>query len=142
MRNAVDHGIEGRNERRAAMKGDCANITISARVADDSFTIEFSDDGRGIDWDAVRERAQRLAVACRSDSELTEALFVDGLSTAPTVTDESGRGIGMGAVRSACQQRGGRITVTSTLGKGTQLRFAFPRDRVVCSPKPLAVSTA
>jgi two-component system chemotaxis sensor kinase CheA len=126
VRNAVDHGVEGVEERRLAGKADSGTLTFSARTDADCFIVELSDDGRGIEWDRVRLRAEARGLPHASESDLIEALFVDGMSTANSVSEVSGRGVGMSAVREAAQALGGRVQVCSRAGKGTTLTFVFP----------------
>jgi two-component system, chemotaxis family, sensor kinase CheA len=126
VRNAIDHGLEGPAGRLEAGKGG-PELALRAALSSSELVIEIVDDGRGIDWKHVGERArqQGLPHACHDD--LVEAIFADGMSTRETISEVSGRGIGMGEVRSACRALGGRIEIVSTPGKGTTFRFAFSR---------------
>lgn len=126
VRNAVDHGLELPDERVAAGKLPAGTVSLSAEVEQDFFAIELRDDGRGIAWSAISERLRERGLPATTAEQLTDGLFLDGLSTARDVTDVSGRGIGMGALRAAVAARGGRIEVRSTLGVGMTLRCVFP----------------
>jgi two-component system chemotaxis sensor kinase CheA len=103
VRNAVDHGIEDPAVRAAAGKPATAKITLTTRSTGDALVVEVRDDGGGIDWDAVRTTAERRGLPHGTRAELVEALFHDGVSTRSEVTQLSGRGVGLGAVRSACR---------------------------------------
>jgi two-component system chemotaxis sensor kinase CheA len=130
IRNSMDHGIEPAGVRAARGKRPTATIHLSARHAGASVLIGVSDDGGGIDAEAVRGRAiERGLVA--ADAELTEAqtyalLFEPGFSTAKTVTDVSGRGVGMDVVRQRVDSLRGSIDVASKPCEGTQVTLRLP----------------
>lgn len=126
IRNALDHGIESPDEREGGSKDAGGLLFIGTRIDDDEFVIEVRDDGRGIDWEAVASKADELGLPSGSQQELIEALFSDGLSTARTVSEVSGRGVGMGATRAAAIELGGRVQVETTPGEGTCVLFTFP----------------
>jgi len=123
VRNAVDHGLEPADERRAAGKSETGNIALRAVRVRGELQIEVADDGRGVDWDALADRARASG---RTSNGREELLFEHGLSTRHIVDQVSGRGIGMGAARAACLALGGRVEVTSERGAGTTVRFIFP----------------
>jgi two-component system chemotaxis sensor kinase CheA len=131
VRNAVDHGIESKPERLMANKNPRGAIELVTRLERGTFIVEIKDDGRGIDWNAVAERASAAAVPCDSPEDLMQAIFTDGISTAPSVTEVSGRGIGMGAMRAVCEARGGTMEVSSVTGAGTSVVFRFPESAMV-----------
>jgi two-component system chemotaxis sensor kinase CheA len=126
LRNCIDHGLETPDERVALGKPSPAKLVLATRLVDDRFTVEISDNGRGIDWDAVASRARSLGHPASTTAELTEALFIDGLSTRSEASEHSGRGVGLGAVRQACERLGGRVEVESRAGWGTTFRFVWP----------------
>jgi two-component system chemotaxis sensor kinase CheA len=126
VRNALDHGIEKPETRLRAGKPERAKLRLVAETDEKMLSIEISDDGRGIDWPRVRERARERGLPHARESDLVDALFSDGLSTAENVTDVSGRGVGMSAVRDAARGLGGVVTITSRSGIGTTVRFRFP----------------
>jgi chemotaxis protein histidine kinase CheA len=97
----------------------------ASRVGDDA-VFEIADDGRGIGWDAVRAKAIVAGLPAATDEDLQRALFTDGISTADTVSETSGRGIGLAAVQSAVVTAGGRLQIVSELGRGTRFTFTFP----------------
>jgi len=127
VRNAVVHGIETEDERRSRGKMACGQVTVEVARHGRRAVFTCSDDGRGIDLDAVREVARRKGlladdVASLSTSELVELLLRGGLSTADTVTELSGRGIGLDIVRDFAARMGGEVTVTTEAGQGTVVR--------------------
>jgi len=129
VRNAVDHGLERRQERLAAGKEPVGSLRLICKLQDANLCIALSDDGRGINWSRVRERAQEQGLPAETSHDLVEALFTDGVSTAQKITDISGRGVGLSAVRDAARQLGGDVDVSSTLGEGTTFRFLFPLEK-------------
>lgn len=127
VRNAVDHGIEPPDVRVARGKSEQGRLLLRTQEAGDgSVSIEVTDDGAGIDLEAVRTAARERGLACATEKDLIEAVFFDGLSTRPTATDLSGRGFGLGALRHACSKLGGTIQVSTTTGQGTALRIRIP----------------
>jgi two-component system chemotaxis sensor kinase CheA len=130
VRNAVDHGVELPADRAAAGKAPRGQVALSAALDGEEFIIEIADDGRGIDWDRVATKAAARGLHAESPAQLAELLFVDGLSTRDEASDTSGRGIGMSALRAACEAAGGRLTISSDTGHGTRLQFRFPAEAV------------
>lgn len=126
VRNVVDHGIESQDERTRRGKPRTPRVYLGARTEKHGITIEISDDGRGIDWMTLAEKAKRAGLAHADRSDLVQALFAAGVSTAAAATEISGRGVGMFAVHSACAAMGGVVQVESEPGRGTLLRFTFP----------------
>lgn len=134
-RNMVDHGIESPAERE--MKGKLVEGQIRLDIARDNgeITITFSDDGRGISFPAVEERARAKGLissdATPSRQELLALLFSSGFSTAEEITAVSGRGVGLNAVQQEVRRLGGRIAVETRPGRGTTFRIVIPeRPRV------------
>jgi chemosensory pili system protein ChpA (sensor histidine kinase/response regulator) len=130
LRNALDHGIESRETRRAAGKTETGEIALTVRQVGNEVVIELADDGSGVDLARVRERAVALGVfaadAEPTEAQLVECLFAPGFTTASKVTQVSGRGIGMDVVRSEVAALGGRVEVTTTPGKGTRFVLTLP----------------
>jgi signal transduction histidine kinase len=134
VRNAVDHGVDDVDTRRAQGKPERATIELRAHEDDRGIVVEVVDDGRGIDWDALAKRAQKAGVALNSPRD---ALFVDGVSTKDDVTDVSGLGVGLASVRAAVERRGGVVDVDSDeRGTRVTLRLPLPGARVVEVPAP------
>lgn len=126
VRNALDHGIELMADRRASGKPVPAALVMRTYEEQEGVVIEIEDDGRGIDWERVAERAAAAGLPHQSRGDLERALFSDGLSTAASVTEVSGRGVGMGALLAATEELGGELRIQSKLREGTTLRFVFP----------------
>lgn len=130
LRNAVDHGIESAGMRAAAGKPAEGRIELRAFHAGGSIHIEVSDDGGGIDHDAVlaKARAQGLVTADEQVEEerILDLLYAPGFSTAATVTDVSGRGVGMDVVRRTVEELRGRIDIRSHRGEGSTVSIRLP----------------
>jgi two-component system chemotaxis sensor kinase CheA len=132
LRNAVDHGVEAPDVRVTAGKLELAEITLAARREGDQVVIEVSDDGNGIDPAAIRAAAVVRGVlsaeeaAALADAAALELIFAPGFSTRNDVTDLSGRGVGMDAVRIGVERLGGKVSVQSRPSQGTLVRFDLP----------------
>ncbi len=130
LRNAVDHGIESVDGRRAANKPETGRISLRLSREGGYFVLEISDDGAGIDVGRVKEKAiERGLVAADtqlSDHEIMQFIMKAGFSTAQQLTQISGRGVGMDVVDSEIKQLGGTISVDSTLGVGTEFVIRLP----------------
>jgi two-component system chemotaxis sensor kinase CheA len=94
----------------------------------DRFVVTIEDDGPGVDWERLRTKAAALGVPAGALEDPIKLICLAGLSSKDTVTELSGRGIGMGAVVDACKALGGTIEVKSQRGIGTRFEFAFPKD--------------
>jgi two-component system chemotaxis sensor kinase CheA len=130
LRNSVDHGFESADERLTLGKPEAGRLELRTTLDWERFTVEFSDDGRGIDWNAVARQAFRLGLAASTSKDLVAALFAEGFTTRSDVSDLSGRGVGLGAVGQACHELGGEVEIVSTRGLGTTFRFVWPADVV------------
>ncbi len=130
IRNAVDHGLESTEERVARGKSPGGTVRLTAAHQSGRVVIDVSDDGGGIN----RPRVQQIAVekglipkdAVLTDAEIDNLLFVPGFSTASSLSDLSGRGVGMDVVRTSIQSLGGRISIASVPGQGTVLSISLP----------------
>lgn len=127
VRNALTHGIEPARERSRQRKPARGAMVFAAHLVETEMVIEVSDDGRGIDWDAIRARAAERGLPTANQRDLVTALFAEGVSTAKAAGEVAGRGVGLGAVLAAVRELGGSMTVESTATKGTRFRFGFPR---------------
>ena len=130
LRNAIDHGMETSNERTAINKEAVGSVIISVTHENQGLTIQVGDDGRGIDWQDIRQRAVELGLL-HADKRLNERqikqlLFAPGFSTAEQVTEVSGRGVGMEVLWHEVRKRGGLVRVDSQLNKGTTFTITLP----------------
>ena len=123
IRNAADHGIEPAAERVAAGKPAEGTIYLMAEQRGGRIVIEIADDGAGINRERVREKAIEkgliAADASLSDEEIDNLVFLPGFSTAETISNISGRGVGMDVVRQNIQKLGGRVSIKSQPGRGS-----------------------
>lgn len=133
LRNSIDHGIEGPLQRGSKP----AKGTIDLRFFEDkqSWGVRISDDGRGVDVERIKEKAVKMGLVSKAElskksaTEIFEFLFAEGLSTAESTTDISGRGVGMGAIRSAAEAAGGTFAVESSKqGVGTTFKLVVPKN--------------
>ena len=132
IRNAVDHGIEPPEERKKLGKSEEGVILLRAYYKGSYAFIEIQDDGKGINPQEVRTRAiDRGLISPEEalkipDSEIVNYIFEPGFSTAKTVSDISGRGVGMDVVKTDIESIGGKVFVDSTVGKGTKITLRIP----------------
>jgi HPt (histidine-containing phosphotransfer) domain-containing protein len=136
VRNAVDHGVESAEARLAAGKPETAKLALTATRSGGQMRIVVADDGRGIDWDALRAKATAVGLPAATHADLVGALFADGVSTRSEATETSGRGVGMAALRHEVVALGGTIDVESRPGAGTTItcRFGAPELPVLRPP--------
>lgn len=135
VRNAVDHGLEPRDVRLAAGKAAEGRVSLRCARAGTGFEIVLADDGAGIDWARVAAKAKARGLPHQTHDELVDALCADGFSTRDDVSETSGRGVGMAAVRAAVAARGGVLRIESTPGRGTRVVMQFPStERVTLQP--------
>jgi two-component system chemotaxis sensor kinase CheA len=132
VRNAIDHGIELPEVRRALGKSPAGALRVRAFHEGGSVNIEIQDDGKGLDARKLRTRAIERGLLTfaeasqMSDREILDVIFLPGFSTAEQVTNISGRGVGMDVVRTQIERAGGVVELSSTLGKGTTIRLKIP----------------
>ncbi len=135
LRNSVVHGIETPAARRRAGKDATGVITITVAQAGNEVAVEFADDGAGLDLARIRQRGierQLLAAdAPTSDGELAGLIFAPGFSTAETITELAGRGVGLDVVRAEVNAMGGRIETVSQPGQGTHFKLLLPLTTAV-----------
>jgi two-component system chemotaxis sensor kinase CheA len=130
LRNAVSHGIESPAKRARAGKPVAGTVTVRTRQVGGQIEVEVGDDGRGFDTDRILERAAERGIvdAARSFSrrEALQLIFHPGLSTADSVTDISGRGIGMDVVRDHVERVQGSVSIDTEIGKGSRVTITLP----------------
>ncbi|CAO3421937.1 ATP-binding protein [Azospirillum endophyticum] len=137
VRNAVDHGVEPPSGREAAGKPAQATLSLRAIQRNSRVVVEIADDGRGIATEAVRAKAVRQGLVGEEDSLLLspdavrEFIFSPGFSTADTVTETSGRGVGMDVVRNAITRLGGSIAIRTREGAGTAFTIDLPLSAAI-----------
>jgi diguanylate cyclase (GGDEF)-like protein len=133
VRNAVDHGIELPEERVAGRKPEAGRLVLRVSESARAVVVEVQDDGRGIDWEAVRAKALRAGMPAASRDDLVRCLFSEGFSTAPCITDLSGRGVGTSALLAATEALGGSIEIDSLLRGPLGSRDRFWAERAGAS---------
>ncbi len=130
MRNAVGHGIEKPKERQAAGKPVTGRITIRLHREGAEMVIDVADDGAGLDVDAIRRKAYEKDMlkpdSKVSDQEIMELILTPGFSTAETVTQSAGRGVGMDVVANEVKKLGGSLRISSVTGQGTNFTVRLP----------------
>lgn len=132
LRNAMDHGVEPALERASAGKPETATIRLEASRQGDKVVVLVTDDGRGIDAGVVRRIARDRNLLgsdeldALEDREVLDLIFAPGFSTASTVTELSGRGVGMNAVRTGVERLGGSVGVDTRPGQGTTISLTLP----------------
>ncbi len=135
LRNSVAHGVEMPAARSAAGKDASGMITVTVAQSGNEVAVEFADDGRGLDLERIRQRALERGListdAQPSPAELQQMIFAPGFSTAETVTELAGRGVGLDVVRAEVNAMGGRIEIGSEPGRGTRFRLLLPLTTAV-----------
>jgi glucose-6-phosphate-specific signal transduction histidine kinase/HPt (histidine-containing phosphotransfer) domain-containing protein len=126
IRNSVDHGFDTAEERASRQKPRRPRLRLGAYQRARRLEFEIEDDGRGIDWHAVRQSAARHGIVAETESELTAALFASGVTSREAVTETSGRGVGLAGVYARVRALGGSISVTSERGIRTRWVLSFP----------------
>jgi two-component system, chemotaxis family, sensor kinase CheA len=144
IRNSIDHGIEMPKERLEKGKDKEGNIYLSASYQGHGISIQLRDDGRGLDKQRIFEKAKKQDLITSSfvasDQNIFELIFTPGLSTAETITDVSGRGVGMDIVKQRINALRGRIEVTSTPGNSTQFLIQLPLTLAIINGIQIVVS--
>jgi two-component system chemotaxis sensor kinase CheA len=145
IRNSVDHGIESPADRIAQGKSPQGSIRLSASHQRGGIVIRITDDGKGLNRDRILakalERGLVKADAELSESEIFSLIFLPGFSTAETVTDLSGRGVGMDVVRRNIENLRGKIEIQSVLGQGTTFTILLPLTLAIIDGMLVGVGT-
>jgi two-component system, chemotaxis family, sensor kinase CheA len=143
VRNALDHGLESPEARLASGKSDTGTLELNAFHEGGSIVIEVKDDGAGLNKDRIlakaRERGLVDADAQLSDENIYNLIFVAGFSTADTVSDVSGRGVGMDVVRRNINDLGGHVQILSVPGRGSTIRIRLPLTLAILEGQMLRV---
>ncbi len=143
VRNSIDHGIEKPDVRRAAGKDATGSLRLHACHRGGNIAVEVSDDGGGLDKDRIlakaRDRGLISATEALTEEQAWDLLFVPGFSTAEHTTDISGRGVGLDVVRRNVKELGGKIEVTSELGKGAKFVITLPLTLAIVDGQSIAV---
>ena len=132
VRNAIDHGIESREERLKLGKSETGKISVSVSQASNRIFVNVKDDGHGIDYEKIREKALKLfpereaEILSADKAELLQFIFASGFSTKNELTELSGRGIGLDVVRTEMDKLKGKIAVYSELNEGTNFELSLP----------------
>ena len=132
VRNSIDHGIESPQERKKLGKPEKGKITVSVSQVSNRIFVNVKDDGHGIDYKKIREKALRVfpereaEILSADDTELLQFIFASGFSTKDEQTELSGRGIGLDVVRTEMDKLKGKITVYTELNKGTNFELSLP----------------
>ena len=132
LRNSIDHGIEKPADRTAAGKNPVGEIRLIARHEGNHVLLLVSDDGKGLKAEAIKQKALEKGLVSKAEldamdpSDVMRLIFMSGFSTAETVTDVSGRGVGMDVVRTKIEALGGTLELDSTPGQGTRVRIRLP----------------
>jgi len=144
IRNSIDHGIESPEIRASAGKPPLGTVHLAARHAESHVVIRIGDDGRGLDTEVIRAKAIERGLIAEDDTatdvEIQALIFEPGFSTARTVSDVSGRGVGMDVVKRSIQDLGGQVTIDSTLGVGTTITITLPLTLAIIEGLMVAVS--
>ncbi len=140
LRNCVDHGLESRDERIAAGKSECGSISIDAQVHEDTLKISVQDDGRGLNIRNLFSKGVQLGKWNENDNidilEVAQLIFYSGVSTKDVVSDISGRGVGMDAVKQFLEEQGGGVSLELHREPGASLEFV-PFELIVILPSHL-----
>jgi two-component system, chemotaxis family, sensor kinase CheA len=143
VRNALDHGLESPAQRLAAGKSETGTLELNAFHEGGSIIVEVKDDGAGLNKDRIlakaRERGLVESDGLLSDEHIFNLIFVAGFSTADTISDVSGRGVGMDVVRRNINDLGGHVQIFSTQGKGSTIRIRLPLTLAILEGQVLRV---
>jgi two-component system chemotaxis sensor kinase CheA len=127
VRNAVDHGIEPATARRAASKPDLGRVTVAAALRGPRVEVTVTDDGQGLDTDAIRKQLRKRNPAMAADNlDAAQIIFLPGLSTSEKVTPISGRGVGLDVVKTRLTSMRGTVDISFKAGQGTKFTLVVP----------------
>ncbi len=146
LRNSVDHGIESAQERRDSGKNPVGEVKLIASHEGNNVVIDIEDDGKGINPEFIKRKAVEKGVITQQeadkmdDSEAVKIIFAAGFSTATTVTDISGRGVGMDVVRTKIEALGGMVDVETKVGQGSKFKIRLPLTLAIIQALLIKVS--
>ncbi len=146
IRNSADHGIESPDARKASGKSKTGQIFINCREEREEVIVEVGDDGKGLDIDRIKKKilenglATPDALAVMPPSKIYAQIFESGFSTAQSVSEVSGRGVGMDMVRNSIERLSGRIDISTEVGKGTKFTLHIPIPKTVLIINSLLIS--
>ncbi|MCU0846784.1 MAG: chemotaxis protein CheW [Spirochaetes bacterium] len=132
IRNAIDHGIEGSDERKRLGKSELATVTLNAYQGGNQIFVEVIDDGRGLNLEMIKKKALERNLATRDminsmdNNDIYNFIFTPGFSTAEKITDISGRGVGMNVVKEIVGELNGNVSIETETGMGTRFVLSFP----------------
>ena len=142
VRNAIDHGLETTEQRIAAGKPEAGTVTLSAAHQGGHIIIEVGDDGRGLNREKILAKAAERGIPVPenpSDAQVWDLVFAPGFSTAETLTDLSGRGVGMDVVRKNIQALGGQVEIRSRQNEGTTISIRLPLTMAILDGMTVSV---
>lgn len=145
IKNSLDHGIESADKRKAAGKSEIGQIKVSTSIRDEKVLVEISDDGRGLNPEAIKQKCINNGshtleqLEKMSEEDIFAMIFSSGFSTAEHVTEISGRGVGMSMVKDSVEGIGGKIRIHSELGKGARFTLELPVPKSVMIASCLGV---
>lgn len=143
IRNALDHGLESVEERRANHKPETGTLRLTADNQGGHININIIDDGRGLDHDKILAKAIEKSIvkedANLSPQEIDELIFASGFSTAKTVSEVSGRGVGMDVVKNNIQSIGGTVSIRSNKGRGTTINIKIPLTLAIMDGQTIVI---
>jgi len=147
VRNSLDHGLEDKEERIASSKPPMGKITLEAKNAGGDVFIIVSDDGRGLDLGKIYEKAKLQGLVTKPEGELTDkeifaCILLPGFSTNESVTEFSGRGVGMDVVKKNIDSIGGAISIESVVGRGSTISIKIPLTLAIIDGLEVAVGTS
>ncbi len=140
LRNAVDHGIECCEEREGAGKEGEAHLALKTYLKEDNFVLEIADDGRGIDLARLAEKARAKGMSVDTPEDVLQTIFADGISSKDAISETSGRGVGMSAVKAEAEALGGKVEVATKEGSGTKFYFVFPTEQTSLPPEQVGAN--
>lgn len=147
VRNAIDHGVETSEERKASGKSPTGSITLEAKSDGGDVFIMVKDDGKGLDKEKILQKARKNGIISKSDGDMTDReiynlILLPGFSTNENITEYSGRGVGMDVVMKNLEKIGGELTVASNLGKGTSFMLKIPLTLAIVDGMNIKVGAA